>query len=212
MAAMLATDAGALLARDFIKRWEGCRLDAYLDAVGVWTIGYGSTRGVHPGDRITPEEADARLLEDMSSMVRAVDRETKGVALRPQERAALISLCFNIGPGEFSRSTALRLLREGDRAGAADAILMFNKGRIGGQLREIRGLTNRRLAERALFLGERNGNSDQEARRAAPDADQGGRSAAARDAVADQQEAHGDWVRDLLRALYRWIDRVRRGQ
>ena len=109
---------------------EGRRLTAYRDSVGVWTIGIGSTtidgRPVRPGLTITAAECDA-LFEREAARYAAAVREGLNEPLPQHAFDALVSLCFNIGPAAFRRSSVLRCLRAGDRAGAAEAILMWNR-------------------------------------------------------------------------------------
>lgn len=141
---------------DFIKSWEGLALGAYRDVAGVWTIGYGHTQGFRdgrfgPDASISQAQAEALLAEDLAPREAAVSALCKA-ALNQHEFDALVSLVYNIGAGAFARSTVRRRLEGGDRTGAADAFLMWNKARVGGTLREVRGLTRRRRAERALFL------------------------------------------------------------
>ncbi|MCP5432793.1 MAG: lysozyme [Alphaproteobacteria bacterium] len=136
---------------ELIKTFEGLRLQAYQDAVGVWTIGYGHTRTARPGKQITESDAEDLLRQDLDGFEDAVSRLVK-VPLNENEFSALVSLTFNIGEGAFSKSTALKRLNAGDRKGAADAIEWWNKVRQGGQFVELRGLTRRRAAEKALFL------------------------------------------------------------
>lgn len=138
---------------DLIKVFEGFRSAAYIDPVGVLTIGYGTTAaagvGIVPqlGMRITEAQAEAYL-------ARALDKF--GAQIRPHitapinenEWAAFMSLAYNIGPGAFAKSSALRKFNEGDKRGAANAILLWNKA--GGRV--MKGLDRRRAAERALFL------------------------------------------------------------
>ena len=142
--------------RAFIMSWEGLALRAYRDVAGVLTIGYGHTEGFRngrfgPDAEISKAEAEALLAEDLAPREAAVNA-LADVALNRREFDALVSLVYNIGAGAFSRSTVRRRLNRGDRAGAADAFLMWNKARVGGALRDVRGLTRRRRAERALFL------------------------------------------------------------
>ena len=110
---------------------EGRRLEAYRDSVGIWTIGVGHTSAagppvVRPGLRITAAQADALFARDVAAFVRAVD-EALPEPLPQHAFDALVSLCFNIGPAAFRRSSVLRRLRAGDREGAAEAILMWNR-------------------------------------------------------------------------------------
>jgi lysozyme len=146
---MIGTSSTGL---DLIKRWEGCKLKAYQDSVGVWTIGYGltSAAGIVPvvkGMRITQEQADAYLVQALVKYESGVRRALTRQPSQPQFDA-MVSLCYNIGPGAFGGSTLVRRFNDGDIQGAADAFLMWNKA--GGK--ELRGLVNRRKAERALFL------------------------------------------------------------
>ncbi len=110
---------------------EGRRLEAYRDSVGIWTIGVGHTAAAGPprpraGLRITAAECDAIFARDIARFVRTVDQALP--APLPQHAFdALVSLTFNIGPAAFLRSTVLRRLRADDRAGAAEAMLMWNR-------------------------------------------------------------------------------------
>lgn len=137
------SQAGLNLIRDF----EGRRLNAYQDAVGVWTIGYGHTRTAYPGQRITEAGAVALLREDIATFERAVSQAVQ-VPLTDNQYAALVSFAFNVGSGALNSSTLLRRLNAGDYYGAANELLRWN--RAGG--RELYGLTRRREAERSLFL------------------------------------------------------------
>jgi lysozyme len=136
---------------EFLKKWEGERLEAYQDVGGVWTIGIGHTKGVKPGMVITSEQSRKFLEEDITWATKAVNDSVE-VSLNQNQFNALVSLCFNIGPTGFKRSTCLRRLNEGDFIGAANALLWWNKARVGGRLTVIRGLVNRRAAEKQLFL------------------------------------------------------------
>ncbi len=136
---------------DLIRRFEGCRLDAYPDpgtGGDPWTIGYGATGpGIAPGVVWTQEEAEARLVEDIAQFAGAVERALT-VPVSANEFAAMVSLAFNIGAGAFKKSTLLRLVNDGHFEAAAEQFLRWN--RAGG--REMPGLTRRRQAERQLFL------------------------------------------------------------
>ena len=137
---------------ELIKQFEGLELEAYQDIAGIWTIGYGHTGpDVEPGMRITEREAEALLRKDLTPRENAVDRLTS-VELNQNEFDALVSFVYNVGIDAYRRSTARRRLNKGDRIGAADALTWWNKATVGGVLREVRGLTRRRAAERALFL------------------------------------------------------------
>jgi len=136
-----------------IAESEGLELVAYRCPAGVWTIGWGETDGVHPGDVCTKEQADAWLLEDLQARVQAV-RALLTVPTSPNELGALVSLAYNIGVEGLRKSTVLRCHNAGDRHAAARAFDLWNKARdpATGQLRVLPGLTARRKCEAALYL------------------------------------------------------------
>jgi len=133
---------------DLIKSFEGLRLSAYKDVVGVVTIGYGTTSGVKMGDTITKERAEELLREDVKRFEGQVLRLVK-VPLTQGQLDALVSFTYNLGAGNLGNSTLLRLLNAGDYAGAAAQFDRWNKA--GGKV--LAGLVRRRAAERALFEG-----------------------------------------------------------
>lgn len=93
-----------------IKRFEGCRLSAYADASGVWTIGYGHTLGVKKGDRITQYQAEQFLKEDLVRFEKAAD----GCRLKTQGQFdAVVDFCYNCGIGNFSKSTLRQYIASG---------------------------------------------------------------------------------------------------
>lgn len=139
---------------DLIKRFEGLRTEAYDDGFGTWTIGYGHTAGVVPGQRITPAEAERMLADDLTTFEARV-RQLCTAPPNSNQLAAMTSLAFNIGVGAFQRSTALRKHNAGDTVGAAEAFKLFR--RAGG--REVPGLLRRRNAEAALYLTPVNGDA-----------------------------------------------------
>lgn len=142
---MRISDAGLAL----IRECEGFRSDAYRDAVGVWTIGYGHTGGVRAGDRITPEQGESLLRADAGCAADAVARATV-VPLTQGQFDALVSLTFNLGAPALEGSTLLRKLNAGDVAGAAAE---FPKWCHAGNA-VLPGLVARRARERALFEGD----------------------------------------------------------
>lgn len=140
-------------ALSLIKKWEGFRPDAYKDPIGVWTIGYGTTAnagvGITPKAGMTISEGKAAAYLDAA--VTKFAHNVTAVLTKPaneNEFGAMVSLAYNIGPTAFMRSTVLRKFNEGDKKGAADAFLLWNKA--GGRV--MKGLINRRIEERALFL------------------------------------------------------------
>jgi lysozyme len=129
-----------------IKEFEGCRLEAYQDSRGIWTIGYGHTRGVKEGDTCTQEQAEQWLAEDSQEAVDSVCRFTR-VPITPGQFAALVSFTYNLGAANLARSTLLGLLNQGLPERAADE---FPKWCFAGG-KHIEGLLNRRLADQAAF-------------------------------------------------------------
>ncbi|MEG3919041.1 lysozyme [Microcoleus sp. POL10_C6] len=134
---------------NLIKSFEGMEVEAYLDAVGVWTIGYGHTQGVYEGMTITEAQAEELLRKDLAEFEGYVS-EAVQVSINENQFSALVSFTFNLGPENLFDSTLLKLLNQGDFQGAGDQFPRWNKA--GSQ--ELEGLTRRRKAERALFLGE----------------------------------------------------------
>ena len=138
---------------DLIKEFEGFRSAAYVDPVGVLTIGYGTTAaagvGIVPqlGMEISEAQAEVYLAKALDKFG-ALIRPHINAPISENEWAAFMSLAYNIGPGAFAKSSALRKFNEGDKRGAANAILLWNKA--GGKV--MKGLERRRAAERALFL------------------------------------------------------------
>jgi lysozyme len=136
---------------DLIKRFEGCELEAYQDAVGIWTIGYGHTGpDVHEGLKITQAQADAILAKDVERFASGVAANVR-VAITQSEFDALVSFAFNVGLTAFRTSTLLKLLNDNsDRSVVATQFLRWNKA--GDKVLE--GLTKRRNAEKELFLSK----------------------------------------------------------
>ena len=131
---------------DLIKHFEGCYLDAYLCPAGVWTVGYGHTKGVKEGDAIEQEAAEAFLIEDLESFEQAVTRLVE-VPLTQQQFDALVSWTFNLGAGNLAESTLLRKLNNYQYAEVPEQMMRWV--RAGGQV--LDGLVRRRAAEAALF-------------------------------------------------------------
>lgn len=139
---------------NLIKSFEGLRLNAYRDIVGVWTIGYGHTSEagppkVHDGLKITEHEAEDILRRDLGQYEEAVSNAIKR-PMNENQFAACVSLCYNIGPAHFAKSSVVRRFNAGETARAAEAFLMWTKA--GG--RAVLGLQRRRHEEQKLFLTE----------------------------------------------------------
>ena len=134
---------------EIIKRFEGCRLTTYRCPAGVWTIGWGETRGVKEGDVWTLEQADEMLRQRAGECMLATLKRCPQLLREPPERlAACTSLAYNIGTGAFGASSVARLTARREHMRAADSFLLWNKA--GGRV--LRGLTLRRHAERAAYL------------------------------------------------------------
>jgi lysozyme len=132
---------------DLIKRWEGCRTNAYKCPGGVWTIGYGHTKDVKPGMMISHSKADDLLLEDLKVFESAV-RCLVTVSLNQNQFDALVSFTFNVGEGALKSSTLLRLLNSGNYTAAAS---QFGKWVYAGK-QVLPGLVARREDECQLFM------------------------------------------------------------
>ena len=132
-----------------IKSFEGLELKSYKCPAGVWTVGYGSTgRHVTPGMTITEAQAESLLKKDLRRFELGVERAIGDAPTSDNEFSAFVSLAFNIGVAAFQRSTVLKRHLAGNKAGAADAFMLWVKA--GG--RTLKGLIRRREAERKLYL------------------------------------------------------------
>lgn len=137
---------------DLIKHFEGLRTQAYQDMAGIWTIGWGHTgKGAQPGFKITIAAAEDLLRRDIATAEKAVLAATAGTPLTQGQLDALVSFVFNLGAGQFNKSTLLARIRAGDMAGAAKQFLRWTKARVGKELIEVPGLLKRRTAEMELF-------------------------------------------------------------
>jgi lysozyme len=133
--------------RALIQSFEDCKLYAYQDQRGIWTIGWGHTRGVVPYQTCTAADADGWFTQDTQAACNAVTR-TVDVALSQNQFDALVSFTFNVGMGSEAHSTLVKVLNQGHYDQAADQFLVWNH--VNGIPNA--GLTRRREAERALFL------------------------------------------------------------
>ncbi|MDJ0517043.1 MAG: glycoside hydrolase family protein [Trichodesmium sp. MO_231.B1] len=141
---------------DLIKKWEGLFLNAYLDPVGIPTIGYGTTRypngqTVRLGDRISERDAERYLGSECSRIAEAISQLIK-VPVNQNQFDALVSFSYNVGTGAFQGSTLLRKLNQGDYQGAANEFRRWVNGVVGGVKVPLPGLVSRRADERRLFL------------------------------------------------------------
>jgi len=149
-------------AEELIKRFEADDINkylkAYLDPVGIPTLGYGSTynydakRKVQLGDSITQEKAVEWLRKETKSIVPKIKALVK-VPINQNQLDSLTSFVYNVGIGAFQSSTLLRLLNSGaPKAEVAAQFDRWNKGTVNGQKVVLPGLVRRRSEEKALFL------------------------------------------------------------
>lgn len=130
-----------------IKEFEGLRLKAYKCPGGVWTIGYGHTAGVKPGMVISEAQAEEYLMADLIASEKYLN--DLRLAINQNQFDALISFFYNVGTGNFSRSTLLRKVRANPQDNSImDEFLrwVYSKGRV------LPGLQRRRLAEMKLYF------------------------------------------------------------
>jgi len=132
-----------------IKKFEGCKLESYQCAAGVWTIGYGSTQGVSNGMVITHERAESLLMEDIEVYEEEVNKAVQ-VDIDQCMFDALVSWTFNLGGANLNSSTMLKVLNSKDFDNVPEQIKRWNKA--GGKVNE--GLIRRREAEALLFQGQ----------------------------------------------------------
>jgi len=128
-----------------IKNFEGCRLEAYDDGTGTWTIGWGHTPAT-PGQTITQSQADEMLMADLVRFEKCVN-DAVSHSINPNQFAALVSFAYNLGCGSLDGSTLLADVNAGDYKAAASE---FGRWTFAGGV-ELEGLVRRRAAEAALF-------------------------------------------------------------
>ncbi len=136
-------------AYSLIRQFEGLRLTAYRCPAGVWTIGYGHTSGVTEGMTISIEQAEEFLRQDIEAAEGIVNAECPN--LRQCRFDALVSFVFNVGEGNFRKSTLLMKVKVNpDDNSIMDEFLrwVYAKGKV------LPGLQKRRLAEMKLYFSE----------------------------------------------------------
>ena len=131
---------------NLVKFFEGFEGKAYLCPANVWTIGYGRTRNVQEGDRITEVQAERDLLEELEEFAEQVLNSVK-VELTQNELDALTSWTYNLGVGNLNSSTLLKKLNAGDKNSVPSEMIRWNKA--AGKV--LAGLTRRREAEAKLW-------------------------------------------------------------
>lgn len=130
---------------NLIKQFEGLKLTAYRDPVGIWSIGYGHTKGVKEGDTITQEQAESFLKEDVATSEYAVFTYDSVYHWNQNEFDALVSFAYNIGPGGIRQVTGAG---SRDKETIAQKMLLYYNA--GGK--KLEGLVRRRQAEHDLFV------------------------------------------------------------
>lgn len=137
-------------AEELIKQFEGCHLKAYKDAVGIWTIGWGTTGpGIQDGLVISQSTADSMLKAHIQDIALDLTDLLKPKSLKQHQFDALVCFIYNIGLGAFKKSTMLALIKRDKMAEAASEFDRWVKA--GGK--ELPGLVRRRKAEKELFIG-----------------------------------------------------------
>ena len=134
---------------ELLKHFEGCELKAYQDSVGVWTIGYGHTKGIYEGLEITQSEAEKMLQDELPEYEGYITDKVVPM-LQQHEYDALVCWVYNLGPTNLSSSTLLKRLNAGEFNDVPFQMKRWDKA--GGQ--PLLGLTRRRNAEALLFKGE----------------------------------------------------------
>lgn len=132
-----------------IKKFEGIELEAYQDSVGVWTIGYGHTKGVKEGDNISLKQAEEMLEEELVEYEGYINNMVE-LGLEQNQFDALVAWVYNLGPTNLRESTLLKVLNQGLFDEVPFEIKRWNKA--GGQV--LNGLVRRREAEALLFQGK----------------------------------------------------------
>jgi len=132
-----------------IKKFEGIELEAYQDSVGVWTIGYGHTKGVKEGDNISLKKAEQMLEEELVEYEGYINNMVE-LGLEQNQFDALVAWVFNLGPTNFKESTLLKVLNEGKYNEVPAQMRRWNKAN--GEV--LDGLVRRREAEAKMFAGE----------------------------------------------------------
>ena len=136
---------------DIIKHFEGCELEAYKCAAGVWTIGYGYIKGVQEGDKWSADKADFMLFKELEEEYEKYVNDYVNVPLNQCQYDALCSFVYNLGGNALKNSTLLIVLNSGNYEGVPEQIMRWNKA--GGKV--LAGLVRRRECEAELFKGNR---------------------------------------------------------
>ena len=139
---------------DLIKKFEGCELEAYKCAAGVWTIGYGHTKDVQEGDTWGEEKAEFMLWRELEDEYEHYVNSLVTVPMNQCQFDALVSWVYNLGPANLKVSTLLKKLNAGDYEDVSNQIKRWNKATVNGERKVLAGLTRRREAEALMFEGK----------------------------------------------------------
>lgn len=142
---------------NLVKKFEGLHkqtaegdVRAYRCVAGRWTLGWGHTKGVRSGMRATIEQCEEYLVEDLREVGQYINALVE-VPLNQAQFDALSCFIFNLGVGNFKKSTLLKKLNNGEYDEVPAQLMRWNKARVDGVLTPLPGLTRRRSAEAALF-------------------------------------------------------------
>lgn len=140
---------------DLIKHFEGCRLTAYQCPAGIWTIGYGHTAGVKPGDSISQQYADALLRQDAHHCHDAALLASPVLRnASPSQQAAIADFIFNLGLANYQKSGLKRCVDAKDWGEAQHEIRRWDKATVNGKKQSLAGLTSRRNREAELLSAD----------------------------------------------------------
>ena len=148
--ALIATAAGTMAVKHTGAE-EGLRLKTYRDIAGIPTDCYGETKGARMGQTFTKAECDAKLLrrlDEFSTKVEACVHKP----MSDRTLVAFVGFAYNVGAGGFCKSTTARLYNAGRYADACRAMGSWNMAKVGGLMRPVKGLTDRRARETKLCL------------------------------------------------------------
>lgn len=139
---------------ELIKKFEGCELEAYQCAAGVWTIGYGHTKDIQEGDKWTEEKAEFMLWRELEDEYEHYINALVTAPMNQCQFDALVSWVYNLGPANLKASTLLKKLNAGDYENVPSQIKRWNKATVNGERKVLPGLARRREAEALMFEGK----------------------------------------------------------
>lgn len=132
-----------------IKESEGCKLISYKCPAGIWTIGYGQTKGIKEGMTWTQNQADEDLVKTALEVLnRAIKYSPILATVNMEKQAAIADFIYNLGVGNYAKSTLKKKVDAGDWIAASSEIKKWDKA--AGKV--LKGLTVRRAKEAALLL------------------------------------------------------------